>query len=322
MQKEKLRQSLYLQDKGLPLFDDNSIFGIANIFNEDAASLDSKESAESGEVMTGTLIDFDDVHVASAMNRRNSIPVPITIIRPMSDDDDETETDSIVSSTSGSSGTKSWDVDDLRNEEPHPPVPPPRRKHQNKQENSATGQLIDISSTESSNPNGHQSLNNIREQRGSESPLNDFTSGIAEGLYSLSKRYSDPLVANSVSNTGHDLFNTVNSHNTNNASSTISLPNCDRMSTIPEGPTNDPWKVVDMSPNLSQPRPLPPKPQPYTGTGPTLFLSSNTKQPGAVLIPTVPSTETSPSKQDPLADIFGNGGLHGYAFQQNSSNDS
>ena len=320
MQKEKLRQSLYLQDKGLA-FDDGSLFlhSGGTLFNDDATSLDSKESAESGEVITGRLIDFDEV--SSEMSRRHSIPVPITIIRPTSDDD-ETDSASIISSSSSSSGTKSWDIDDIiRNDRP---VPPPRRKHQIKQENLAVGvgQLIDISS-EPTKQDGRQ-LSGINREQGSESPLNDFTSGIAEGLYNLSKRYSDPLVASTVSNTGNDLFNSVDSRyfTSNNSISTASLPgnNSEKMASIPERPTNDPWKPVDVSPNLSnRTRPPPPKPQPYIGTGPKIFMDTNAKQPGAILTPHVPS-QTQTSSQDPLADIFGNGGLHAYAFQQDSSN--
>ena len=297
------------------LFDEGQDFLHKGIFNEDAMSLDSKESGESGEVLTGTLVDIDDDN--TEISRRHSVPLPIPIIiRPKSDDDDDTDSASIISSSSGSSGNKLWDIihsDEGRNEEPIPPVPPPRKKHKPKQqENSAVGQLIDLHSDP---PTAHKQQS-LTTKEGSDSPLNDFTSGIAESLVNLSKRYSDPLVANTVSSTGQDLFDCVDS-------------DTNKMTFIPEDqPSNDPWKPLDSSPNLSAPSqtqraPPPPKPQPYIGTGPKLFMEVYAKQPGAILTPNVTSENESsePKSQDPLADIFGNGGLHAYAFQKDDSKD-
>ncbi len=294
------------------------------IFNDDALSLDSKESVESGDVLTGNLIDIDD---DTLVNRRHSIPVPI-IIRPrLTSDDDETDSASIISSSSGSSSNKLWDAspsDDVHESVPAPIAPPRSRKRSKPvSDSTAIGNLIDISEPPKPTINSaHVLLNRDQE---SESPLSDFTSGIAEGLVNLSKRYSDPLVANTVSNTGQDLFNTVDTNQMHvpHAASTVSLPvtsnsSEERMSTIFEAshPTNDPWKPVDNSPNLSskggRSRGPPPKPpQPYIGTGPKLFT-------GPVLTPTASHNDTQKS-QDPLANIFGNGGLHAYAFQQNNS---
>ena len=295
------------------------------VFNEDALSLDSKESAESGDVLTGTLIDFDD---ESDHHRRPSIPVPI-IIRPTSDDD-ETDSASIISSSSGSSGNKMWDViTDVPESEP--PIPPPRSRK--KLRAPEVGQLIDIHSELPKAPHEHL----LRErQQGSESPLNDFTSAIAEDLVNLSKRYSDPLVASTVSNTGHDLFNSVDTRHPP-SDRNISVPSLPvsgpgKMATIVEAnqpPTNDPWKPLD-SPDLHTPKntsgrtraPPPPKPQPYIGTGPKVFMELYEKQPGAILTPDVTSEVDDTQRRksdDPLADIFGNGGLHAYAFQQNTS---
>ena len=293
------------------------------IFNDDALSLDSKESVESGEVLTGNLIDIDD---DTLLNRRHSIPVPI-IIRPTSDDD-ETDSASIISSSSGSSSNKLWDVipsDDVHESTPLPIAPPrSRKKSKPVSDCTAIGNLIDIHS-EQPKPTINSAHMLLNRDQGNESPLSDFTSGIAEGLVNLSKRYSDPLVANTVSNTGQDLFNTVDTTQIHipHPSSTGSLPvlsnsSEERMSTIFEAshPTNDPWKPVDNSPNLSskggRSRGPPPKPPlPYIGTGPKLFT-------GPILTPTASQNDTQES-QDPLANIFGNGGLHAYAFQQNNS---
>lgn len=325
-QKEKLRRSLYLQ--GVMMDDE----GFGGVFN-DAASLDSKESEESSEgVITATLINLEDDD-----SERRSIPYPI-IIRPTSDDDDETDSASIISSSSGSSGNKMCDVSPadedvhVQNEKPRDlsvPVPPPRRKHQMKQqhESAAVGTLIDLNS-DSSTSQPAAGTNN-KDDEGSLSSLNDFTSGIAETLVKISKRCSDPMVANTVSHMGQDLFNCVDNNATNPSKMTpvMEKPNDPWTPDKPNDPwkpekPNDPWKPVEMSPNLStNTRPAPPKPQPYIGTGYKLFME--TSQPGVVMAPNVTNTSRdNPSlSSDPLANIFGNGGLHGYAFEQKNDND-
>ena len=327
-QKEKLRQSIYIQENGtLPFLG-------GGIFNEDATSIDSKESSDSA---TGILVDIqDDMHT-----ERRPIPIPMIIRPSTSDDEDETDSASIISSSSGSSGgNKTWDAiqndDDMHGDDQHQlPVAPPRRRRQVKTPDSGgavVGQLIDIHS----DPQPPVKPDSIQpdsvpqtvphpftrdSHRGSDSPLDGFASEIAESLGNLSKRYSDPLVASTVSNTSHDLFNLIPERDEEQP------PTNDPWKPIPP---NDPWKHVEISPNLkTKVRPPPPKPQPYIGTGPQLFMDTNAKQPGQILIPTnAASSETgttqppSFSSQDPLADIFGNGGLHAYVQTMNNNNTS
>lgn len=313
-QKAKLRQSLILQ--GLTLEDEE----FRGIFN-DAASIDSKESGESidDEVLTAMLINFED---DPEMARKHSIHRPM-VIRPRDDDDDDddTDTDSLVSSSSGNSGNKMSDIISPTEEEdkvtdiPPMPIPPPRRKKKVSQEPVAVGTLIDLT-PDSSNSHSPSvgtggSANNSKDNEGSFSSLDDFTSGIAETLVNISKRCSDPMVASTVSHMGRDLFNSVD-----NDPSTVQPP----LPPVLEK-RNNPWEHIETSPNLRRPAAAPPKPQPYIGTGYKHFMETR-QQPGTILTPNVESAKDSShsSSSDPLANIFGNGGLHAYALKRETSN--
>ena len=259
--KEKLRKSLYLQDKRLSLGDGVS-FLRGGMLNEDTLSLDSKESAGSGEVITGNLIDIDDEN--DIMRSRPSMPVPM-IIRSISDDD-ETDSASIVSSNSSDSANV-WNDHQLKKNgirdrevasSSPPPIAPPRRNRKViRTPEPSPVSLIDLDTEIPKSHDLQHPLN--REGTGSESPLNDFTSSIAEQLVNNSKRLSDPLFANTMSNTGLDLIKTLDSSSHNYSSPNLpSMANSKgevrEMTSIPEvdQPSNDPWKPLDSSPNLSE----------------------------------------------------------------------
>ena len=305
--------------------------------NEDESnSIDSKESIE---VVTGQLVDLGDI--------TDRMPTPV-IIRPSMSDEGETDSASIISSSSGSSGSipnnLHWEV--LRNENAEspapPPVPPPRKKR-----NPTEPVRCVADSNQTSLP--QMPKGDVFELESRSSPLDDFSSSIADALIDTSRRLSDPGAANTLSNTGKDIYLTLkDAHFTNNASSS-SLPGIlfstdgaattnsnttdqRHMPTIPE--QNDPWKPISSTslvdsnpfkPGGSNVRKPPLKPQPYSGSGFKFFEETFAANPGAILTPVqVSKVDTNPSKTspDPLADIFGPNGLQGYASTKTKNQDS
>ena len=360
--KRKLHESLQLQEKRLSLTDRHLISITPpeipyRLNDSENTSLDSKESVEitSADVVTGNLIDIED--------DIDNLNIPV-IIRPLSDEGD-TDSASIISSSSSGSipiTTNTWDVMKTENlDSPPPPIPPPRRKHVKTPD--PNGPLIDTNTTPeypndststlapnttvlSSLPkhmNSTSTLPNsesigyrpdlLDRNHGTQSPFDDFSSSIGEALIDTSRRFSDPRLADTMSNTGHDLFKDVDCTLTSHSSSVPSLhlnssvggdQGLTGMPSIPENTqTNDPWKpfvtsnfnVGGTSPQLRKP---PPKPRPYSGGGIKLFSELNASKPGAIMTPTpAPSSGSNNSSisPDPLANIFGSGGLHGYAMQ-------
>ena len=369
--KRKLQESLQLQEKRLSLTDRHLISITPpeipyRLNDSENTSLDSKESVEitSADVVTGNLIDIED--------DIGSLTIPV-IIRPLSDEGD-TDSASIISSSSSGSipiTTNTWDVMKTENEDPPPPpIPPPRRKHVKTPD--PTGPLIDTNTTPDypndstsstlpptstlppnttslSSPSLPKHMNStstlpnsesigyrpdlLDRNHGTQSPFDDFSSSIGEALIDTSRRFSDPRLADTMSNTGHDLFKDVDCTLTSHSSSVPSLhlnssvgrdQGLTGMPSIPENTqTNDPWKpfvtsnfnVGGTSPQLRKP---PPKPRPYSGGGIKLFSEMNASKPGAIMTPTPPPSSGSNNSSispDPLANIFGSGGLHGYAMQ-------
>lgn len=303
---------------------------------EESNSIDSKDSIE---VVTGQLVDLGEI--------TERMPTPV-IIRPSMSDEGETDSASIISSSSGSSGSipnsLHWEV--LRNENTEspapPPIPPPRKK---RNPTEAVRYVADSNQTTFPQiPKG-----DVFELDSRSSPLDDFSSSIADALIDTSRRLSDPGAASTLSSTGKDIYLTLkDAQFTNNASSS-SLPvihlstdgmattnstttDVRHMPTIPE--QNDPWQPISTTssgdsnpfkPGGSNVRKPPLKPQPYSGSGFKFFEETFAANPGAILTPLqVSKVDTNPSKTspDPLADIFGPNGLQGYASIKTKNQDS
>lgn len=109
------------------------------------------------------------------------------------------------------------------------------------------------------------------------------------------------------------------------------------LDSINSPPDNDPWKpIVNHHSNETAPNPFKPggaspgqsrhppmKPQPYSGSGLKFFEKMHSANPGAILTPSNVSIVGGGNKtgidgssnSDPLSDLFGQDGLHGYALK-------
>lgn len=297
---DKLNQMLDLQKKRTSISDGPPLIittsDTSQRFNLDYNSAESASigSKDSLEVATGQLVDLSDS--AHSIER---MPTPV-LIRPGLSDEGDTDSASIVSSSSTSSGSMWGGVDTITKNEhisesppTMPPVPPPRKKHREKGKGGDGG-------------------NEIFELSNRSSPLSDFGSSIADALIKSSRRISDPVTAGSVSTAAEELhkalqdttFTTSSSQTiltgsatpiSSTAPPTFNTTTSDmRMPAIDEDvkPPNDPWQPIHAPSNEdhnpfkpggalmsstdppvakgSTPvaRALPPlKPQPYSGSG-------------------------------------------------------
>jgi hypothetical protein len=344
---DRLNQSLQEQKKRMSLVGMQPLLlvtptdGIQKINIDDAAESASLSSKESMEVLTDQLIDIGD--------DTDRVPTPL-VFRPLSDEGD-TDSASIISSSSTSSGSMSglqWGGETIKNDNAldTPPVPPPRKKRVNvvKQNDNIFSKATSLS----------KSRNEEYEMENRSSPIADFGLSIADTLIGNSRKFSDPLAATSLSDAGLELhkalqkdtsFTTVSSTQSLQCTTTSSnggvisdiiSDNSRSMPVILESADNrsDPWEPIPLQPEVGrnpfQPggaptnKPSPPikpaRPQPYSGTFFEKFLSSNQ---GNILTPmkvasanNIDSTQTAP--KDPLDDIFGIDGLKGYATKSKS----
>ena len=259
------------------------------------ASLSSKDSVEvtSSEVLTGNLVDIGP-YPAQELNVLESSQTVVS-------DEGDTESDSIISS---SSGTGSPTLGSPWPSSPPPPIPPPRKKRMETQAEPSrdiptNDPFVPLSAVNHS----LMSFQTTRQDRAS--PLDDFSSSIAELLIN-----TDPNVANALSTTKNDSCQATSQGNTYSlppnittlaSTTSSSTPNfstamplgdlrqCAPSASLPaSSAANDPWKPISPSRSavLNKPRVPPARPKPYSGAGTKSF--------------------------DPLGDIFGAGGMHGY----------
>ena len=329
---KKLHDTIQEQNKRLSIFDSvpvyvippNSVLQKLEIDEHgESESLSSKESVEA--VVTGQLVDISDE--SSHLDR---VPTPAA---KQNSDEGDTDSASIISSSSSSSGSFSGlHMDVIKNdsfvmESTSPPVAPPRRKKQ------AGRTLSSKNGTASSLPQIE-----MHELGSRNSPVSDFGSSIADTLIDHSRRCSNPISADLMSTTGEELYRqlkdvpftnstsmpvmTPQNNNTTDMSTSSIAMDMRHLDSIKEGVVdlnqNDPWKPINSSKSPGGVRKAPPiKPQPYSGSGFKFFENSYT-----ILTPVdvsnVSSKDTPPPPSDPLADIFGKDGLHGYAMKSNT----
>ena len=119
------------------------------------------------------------------------------------DDKDHSGSESIASTTS-SSGAISQEWEKFDDDENRPPLPPPRSelKHlfSGESKNSA------LSPIEAPPMEG---LNPFESNMGRTSPIDGFSSSIAQSLFDSSKRRSDPFAASTLATMSMDIFKTV-----------------------------------------------------------------------------------------------------------------
>ena len=342
---DKLNQMLDLQRKRASLTDappliittPTSDINQRLSLDDNSAESVSISSKDSLEVATGQLVDLtDSVHTMERM------PTPV-LIRPVLSDEGDTDSASIVSSSSSSSwgGVDTITKNEHISESPPslmPPIPPPRKKHLKGGDKSKGGDLHEIF-----------------ELTNRSSPSSDFGSAVADALIKNSRRISDPFTAGSVSTTGEELQRALKDTTFTETASSMATPTFNsitsdqRMPVISEAvkPPNDPWQPIhtpgDYDSNPFKPggapvakgsppiaRGAPPlKPQPYSGSGLKSFekkrvtsslesslVGSLTLLDIAKLNSVGGAAPTSNSTDDPLGDIFGHDGLKGYAMKQ------
>lgn len=328
----RLYQTLTEQNKRLSIPDGPPIYvlpptSIQELNVDDNAESGSLSSKESVEVITGQLVDIETTPHVERM------PTPI-LIRPGSAEEGETDSDSIISSNSNSSGSLAGlQMEVVKNENADVPVAPPRRKRQQQ------GRQLN-SATSTNNKDSALQIEMFELERRA-SPISDFSLSIADTLLDHSRRCSSQLTADIMSSTGEELHKSLRESSFNHSastpvmttaniassdlltgSSTSCLDSPRHMEVIKEHTdsiTNDPWKPIDTSStntdafqpggaqigNAPPTRAPPLKPQPYSGSGFKYFENT-------ILTPVKVNVLKEEKSPDPLSDLFGEDGLHGY----------